>query len=42
MLYTIGTHLVFDYKKGDWVGLCDNLLDENFTLCAEQMDVKEV
>ena len=32
--------IVFDYSKADWSGLCDHLLDSDFSLCYEKDDVE--
>ena len=32
--------LVYDYQKADWRGLCDYLMDEDFSACFESEDVE--
>lgn len=34
--------LIFDYKKANWEGLCDYLLDSELGLCLDLDDVEEV
>lgn len=34
--------IVFDYSKADWEGLCNYLLDQDFSLCYEESDVEIV
>lgn len=36
---TAGTPSVFDYSKADWAGLCNFLLDVDFSVCLEEDDV---
>ena len=34
--------LVYDYSKADWFELCNNLLDEDFSMCYEIKDVDQI
>ena len=30
--------ILLDYKKADWAGLCDHLLDSDFSVCYDSVD----